>query len=294
MYISFELNMKNTLKILLLLFVFTSCQPDLNYEIRGYTQKIIVEGYISNGEFAKVYLSLNVPLWKEIDSVTVLENVIRTAKVSISDGDRTEVLTSGFWDKSHYPPHIYKGFDIKGAAGRTYTLKVEYSGYTVESQTTIPYPIDSISFRTTALEGNDSLRILTTSFFIDPLRKNAFRAYTRKKKDGYYIETPILYNAELSLSGINSFTISPKPTENDSSYNEGSYFAKGDTIDVKICAIDSTSTQFFKALTLFSTSTGVGNIYFTGEKDALKSNITSPGFGIWCGRQIINSTVIIP
>lgn len=273
--------------------MFASCRPDLDYEIRGYTQKIIVEGYINNGEFAKVYLSLNVPLWKDIDSVTVLENVIRTAKVSISDGDKTEVLTGGFWDNSHFPPHVYKGFDIKGVAGKTYSLKVEYSGYTVESKTTIPYPADSLSFKTTNLTDNDSLRILTALFYIDPSRKNSYRAFTKKKKDGYYIETPILFNAELSLSGMNSFNISPKPSEKDSSYIEGSYFAKGDTIQVKLCAIDSVSTQFFKALTLFSTTVGVGDLYFIGEKDALKSNITSPGFGVWSGGNIQTKTVII-
>ena len=108
------------------------------------------------------------------------------------------------------------------------------------------------------------------------------------------METPFLFNSEFTLSGNNSFLISPKPTEKDHSLNEGSYFVKGDTVEVRLCTIDSISTQFFKALTFFSSSTGVGNIYFIGEKDALKSNISLPGFGIWYGNAITNYTYIIP
>jgi len=285
--------MKNSSISLLIILILGSCQPNLDYEIRGYSQKIMVEGYISNGEFPKVYVSLNVPLWKQIDSISILENVIRTAKVTISDGEKTEVLTSGFWDYTHFPPHVYKGFDIKGIAGKTYFLTVEYSGHKMTAQTTIPYDINNLSFKSSALEGNDSLRILSMSFDIDHTKKNAYRVFTKNKKDNSFVETPILYNAEFTLSGNNSFNINPKPTKNDSSYTEGIYFLKGDTIEAKLCVIDSASTQFFKALTLFSSTTGVGNIYFIGEKDALKSNITSPGFGIWCGNWTKNSVVII-
>jgi hypothetical protein len=284
----------------LLAVVFISCRPDLNYEIHGYTQKIIVEGYISNGEFPKVYLSLNVPLSKQVDSVNILENVIRTAKVTISDslnpqavGAKTEILTSG-WDKTHFPPYVYRGTDIKGEEGKTYYLTVDYSGYTLHAKTTIPTATRINEFTVLPVSGNDSLRILYMTFNIDPTLKNSYRVATKKRKDNYYINTPFLYNSEFTLSGANTFTISPQATEKDSSFSEGSYFAKGDTIQIQFSTIDSISTQFFKSLTLFSASTGIGNIYFIGEKEALKSNISTPGFGIWYGKGNTDYTYIIP
>lgn len=273
--------------------MFVSCKPDLDYEISGYSEKIIVEGYISNNEYAKVFLSLNVPLWKIIDSVTVLDNVIKSAKVTLSDGENTEVLTGGFWDYSHYPFHMYKGFEMKGIPGKTYFLKVEYSGFKVESKTTIPFPIENLSFKSSSLLDNDTLRILTATLFIQPQLKNSYRVFTKKKKDLFFIETPILFNSDLTLSGMHNFIISPSPSKNDSSFNQGSYFVKGDTVQVKVCAIDSVSTQFFKAMTIFSTNGGIGGIYFIGEKDALKSNVSSPGFGVWCGQQTNYTNVII-
>lgn len=293
--------MKKIPCFILLVLLFNSCQPDIDYTISGYTQKIIVEGYIANDEYPRVYLTLNVPLSQKVDSITILKNVIRYAKVTISDsinpnaiGAKTEILTSG-WEseKRLFPPYKYFGTDFKGEEGKTYYLTVVYSGYTLQAQTTIPYHTDIIDFKTVPMNGNDSLRSLFMTINIDSSHKNSYRVFTKKKKDGYFIETQFLYNAEFTLSGNNTFIISPKVTELDPSFDEGGYFVKGDTIQVKLCTIDRVATQFFKNLTLFSSTSGIGRNLFIGEKDALKSNISSPGFGIWYGNGTSNYSIII-
>ncbi len=283
--------MKKVFYSILLVSGLLSCKPDLDYEIHGYTQKIIVEGFIANGEYPSVYLSLNIPVSKTVDTITVLENVIRTAKVTISDGEQTEVLTSR-WDKKHFPPYVYRGTELKGIEGKTYYLTVNYGGYTLHSQTTIPLATNILKFNMIPVAGNDSMRLLTMTFDIDPATKNAYRVFTKKMKDGFFTQTPIVYNSDFSLSGTNTFNISPKPDTKDPSLSEGSYFAIGDTIQVKLCTIDSITTQFFKALTVFSAS-GIGTNIFIGEKDALKSNISSPGFGIWYGNGTKTYQVVI-
>ncbi len=286
--------MKKFLIYILFIFTVASCQTDLEYKISGYTQKIIVEGYISNGEFPKVYLTLNFPLSKLTDSLNMIENVIRTAKVTISDGEKTEILTSG-WEpnKRHFPPYMYVGTELKGQEGKTYYLTVDFSGYKLNSTTTIPYGTSIQKFECSPIKGNDSLRDLFMTLNIDPTAKNSYRVFTLKKRDGYFIETQYVYNSEFTLSGSNKFNISPRVTELDSSFSEGGNFFKGDTIQVKLCTIDSVSTQFFKALTLFSNSNGIGNDLFIGEKDKLKSNISSPGFGIWYGNGVRYYSVVI-
>lgn len=294
--------MKKIVIYLFLISILLSCRPDIDYAISGYTQKIIVEGYISNNEYPKVYLTLNMPLSKNVDTIAILKNIIRYAKVTISDslnenaiGAKTEILTSG-WELENklFPHYKYFGTDFKGEEGKTYYLTVVYSGYTLHAQTTIPFHTDIISFKSIPISGNDSLRSLSMTLNIDPTRKSSYKVFTKKKKDGYYVETQFLYNAEFKLFGNNSFVISPKVTELDPSFKEGEYFLKGDTVQVRLCTIDSVSTQFFKALTLFSSSNGIGNNLFIGEKDKLKSNVSSPGFGIWSGNGTSNYSVIIP
>ncbi|MDD3078164.1 MAG: hypothetical protein PHH37_03550 [Paludibacter sp.] len=284
---------KLTYIIPLLILIFSnSCKPDLDYAVHGYTQKIIVEGYISNGEYAKVYLSLNVPVWQTIDSATILDHVIRTAKVTISDGKNTEILTSS-WDKEHFPPYVYKTTLLKGEAGKTYNLKIEYSGYTVYSVTTIPQPTDIIQFETRESGENDSLKILSASFIADSTKKCGYRIFSRKQADGFYTETPFVFNAAFSLKGLQTIDLNPFPRSTDPSYSESGCFHIGDTVKIRFATIDSISTQFFNELSLFSSTTGIGNAYFTGEKDSLSSNISYPGFGIWSGSGIKIYQVVI-
>lgn len=264
------------------LVIFTACNPDLDYTIRGYSQKIIVEGTVETGEYPRVYLSLNVPLWKTLDSATILDHVIRYAKVTVSDGIDTEILTSE-WDKTHFPPYVYKATEMLGMEGRTYSLKVEYSGYTVTSTTFLPtgIAIDSVQFQPTSIA--DTLKSLSVWVNIDKHAQAGLRVFTKKHQDKRYIETPVVFNNELTLSGIQKFNLSPQPEKSDSSYREGKYFAVGDTVDIKIYALDPTSTAFFKDMSLFSNS--FGNL-FLNEVKPLKSNITEPGFGIWYGSAV--------
>lgn len=283
--------MKKLLTIISTAFILLSCEPNLNYEIHGYSQKIIVEGYISNDQYAQVYLSLNVPVWQTVDSATILDNVIRTAKVSISDGETTEVLTSS-WDKQHFPPYVYKGTEIKGKEGKTYYLTVEYSGYTLFATTTLPASSTIESFASIPTD-NDSLKQLVINLNVNSNEKKSFRVYTKKTKDGFYTETPVIFNEDLKLSGPQTFVLNPNPKSTDPSYNEGHYFLTGDTVFVKLCTLDSISTQFFKELSVFSSTSGLGENIFVGEKEKLNSNISEPGFGIWYGTGIKTYRIII-
>ncbi len=280
--------MKKYVYIIIFIGLIASCNPDLDYTIKGYTQKIIVEGVIESGKYPLVYLSLNVPLSKSVDTTTILDYVIRYAKVTVSDGDKTEILTSK-WDKSYFPPYVYKGTEIIGEEGKTYDLKVEYGGYTLYSSTTIPagFQVESVGMGQTDV---DSLRVLAVRINLNDKVKNSYRIQTRKRKDTRFIKTPVLFNDGLNLSGIQTFQISPYPAKTDSSFAEGKFFVVGDTVDIKISAIDSVSTLFFKHLNLFSLVSG--NIAVT-EVKPLHSNISEPGFGIWYGAAVRNERVII-
>jgi len=290
--------MKKTITLIVLISFLIGCKPDLDYKISGYSQKIIVEGFIENGKFPKVYLSLNVPLSEKMDTDSIQKYIVSRAKVTVSDninslaiGAKTEILTAS-WDNKQFPPHSYFGTEFKGEEGETYYLTVDYGGYSLHAITTIPVTTNIADFKTTAI--NDSMRVLSIILDIDSKLKNSYRVYTKKQIDGFYQQTPILFNANLSLSGKKEFNISPLPNKKDASFSEGSYFKKGDLIQIKLCTIDSVSTDFFKELTIFSTTSGIGNDMFIGEKDALKSNISSPGFGIWYGSAITNQSYIIP
>jgi len=274
---------------LLLSFFLLACHPNLEYEIHGYTEKIIVEGFIANGEFPKVYLTLNVPLWQEVDSSLILGKVIRTAKVTVSDGVESEILTS-HWNKSHFPPYEYRGTELKGESGKTYFLKVEYSGFSLMSQTTIPFPAIVKKIEISPFQNSDSLRDIVLVVEMDSTYNLGYRLFSFKNKDDSFIETPTIYNDNFNLIGDQNFAVSPRPNIQDSSYSEGSHFLKGDTVTIRTCVIDSSATLFFKS---FSVNSLPGKDFFLAENKSFKSNISTPGFGIWYGCGIKNYKIVI-
>lgn len=46
--------------------------------------------------------------------MNIADNLVRWGKVTVSDGDTAIVLTGGY-DKRHFPPFLYKTYDMVGA-----------------------------------------------------------------------------------------------------------------------------------------------------------------------------------
>lgn len=281
--------MKNLIYILSLLLI--SCSTELDYKFSGYSEKIVVEGVIESGSYPRVFLSLNVPMSVEPDSLNYLDYIIRYAKVTVSDGVNSEVLTSG-WNKNSLPPFLYKGTSIKGVAGQTYTLKVEYGGYTLYSITTVPQASELETFIATETSF-DSLKMLSVLMNITPKKATSFRIFTRKNSQSSFEECPILYNADFSTQGIARWQILPGMLQFKGGDAPEALFKTGDTVRIKICEIDSASTLFFKDLDAFS-SNGIGKLNLIGEHKQVHSNITAPGTGIWWGAAVKNYTLVIP
>lgn len=277
----------------LVVVMLHSCKPDLDYDIKGYTQKIIVEATIGDGTFPVVHLSLNNPTWKTVDSNTILNNVIRYAKVTVSDGTRSEILTSG-WDPQHFPPYKYYGTELRGQAGKNYSIRIDYSGLTVGSETSIPLPGEITGFDTEALTANDSLRKLFMTLDMKDQPARGYLIESMNLKDKVYAKVKIVYNPDLKLTGKHRYMISPETQTEGKKIRNAPYYCKGDTIIIRLMTIDSTSTAFFNDLSMFSSENGIASMVITGEKQKIHSNINNPGFGIWYGESSTYYQFIIP
>lgn len=131
--------------VLALSFVFVGCSQDVSTSDES---QLVVEGWIDAGGFPIVKLTKTIPLGKDELSLDSLSRYMdRWAKVTISDGERTEVLV-GRYDKRYFPPFIYTTYDMRGVEGREYALRVEASdGKVAEAKTRIPVSAKIDSFR---------------------------------------------------------------------------------------------------------------------------------------------------
>ena len=144
-------------------------------------QEIVVEGWIEQGRYPVIILTGTVPVTTEKQDLEDLKKyVIRWAKVSISDGEQEYVLY-GKNDKHYFPPFIYTTQDFTGEVGKTYRLKVEYSGKTATAQTTIPAPgrLENITARKADDKGNWNI----FADIVDcPETKDNYKLFIRKEK----------------------------------------------------------------------------------------------------------------
>ncbi|MDE6451090.1 MAG: DUF4249 domain-containing protein, partial [Odoribacter sp.] len=146
--------------------------------MESYRYRLVVEGWIEEGNVAYVILSQNNPLISTVDSTSIENMVIRWAKVTVSDGEKSEILR-GRIDGNYFPPFIYHGTELMGQAGKTYTLTVEYSGHVWTAETTIPESLPLTSLRAEPVEGRDTLYSLKATFRDPEGEKNYYKFFTR-------------------------------------------------------------------------------------------------------------------
>lgn len=271
--------MKNL--ILSFFVVLTSCNNDDISKQISVESKIVVEGSIEEGDVAKVVLSRSVPIGVAVDSSTILNYVIRSAKITVSDGEKEEVLRIKR-DNDRIPPFVYFGSEIIGESGNTYTLKIEYLNKRISGTTTIPQSVPILSadyIKDKPADKNGYVFIK----FKDPVNeKNFYQVETLlDKHDSIYI--PALYgnlNDDNFIAPVVSFQIFRGKSfsfEDHSDYKPN--FEDGDLIYVKLRTMNKEGFEFWNS---WQNEIINGQSPIFPNTTSLKSNIDG-GIGVWSG-----------
>ena len=161
------------------------CNPKWDFDSELFEPQIVVEGWIENGQFPLVCLTQTKSLNNSIGENDLNDLAIRWAKVSVSDGTKTAILT-GRINKNYIPPFIYTGSEIRGEVGKTYTLTVEYSGRTVTAETYIPQPVNLDRIEVDKCEDSDTLFQIRGYFQDDKTAHNYYKVFTRTLLSHYF------------------------------------------------------------------------------------------------------------
>ncbi len=273
-----------TLYIFILIIISVSCndfQIDSSYE-----ESLTVEAYIENGKQARVYLTKSLPIEGVIDSIALIKNIESHAKVIISNGDITEVLSLKR-DDEHYPMLYYKSNNLKGEVGRNYTLQIDLSGKSYFSETTVPSKslINSIIFNPVEGDLTDSLREL--NIIVDnaiPSMVKYFKLLI--KRDSIYPkyifpEPPIFTNENTDNTEINIFV--------KYNYDGDDYrYILGEVVYIKLQRITKEEYVFWKSIK--GDKTRLLNMKTFSEE--IPSNIDG-AFGYWGGQNTSSYRVVV-
>lgn len=273
--------------ILFFSFLLLSCSNDDVSVQKSKESKIVVEGWIEEGDFANVLLSSSIPVTDVVDTTNVLQHVIRSAKITISDGQNSEVLRVKN-DKNRIPPFVYFGNTLKGEAGKEYSIKIEYLNRVVEAVTTIPKSVPLISAEYVKEKPADTTGYIFVKFN-DPVNEKNYYQIATKIEGEEPIFVPSFYG-NLDDKNFESPSVALKINRGVILFPETQlkpYFNDGSVIHVKLRTQTKESLDFWN-----SWQNEIVNsknpIY--PSNTSLKSNIKG-GIGIWAGYG--QSTIIV-
>ena len=260
--------------------LISSCSPEADIELPSVEKKLVVDGWIEQGSYTNVILTYNTGYFENLDSASFRDLVARFAKVVVSNGEKSEVLTL-YRDSNYFPPFIYKGNSIKGEVGKTYSLYIEDDEIgIVKASTTIlpPVELDSIWFN--FVENNDTMGYIKGKFKDNGSEKNYYRTFTkiglRNKK---YIPTLVSIFNDTYFNGQDFVFSLKKGPESYLKPIEDIYYRNGDTVVVRVTTIDENSYNFWRSYDEEVINSGNP---FAANHSKIESNIEN-GLGIWCG-----------
>lgn len=260
-----------------LISVLTGC--DSTVHLPESDPQIVVEGWIEDGNFPIVMVTTTVPVNEVItDKSQLEEHVVNWAKVTISDGDREVVLT-GQKNSNYFPPYIYTTLFMKGKSGKTYDIKVEYSGRTVTASTTIPSPKELEYIKVRRSKEKEGMYYLVGGLKDNPATKDYYKLFTKvRNKDSYYVSSFLGLTDDDSLKeGLNEIPINNGVGKIDEQLT--AYFTSEDFIQVRFCTLDRTSWMYWSDYEEVQSLSS--NPFFPISTD-IRSNIKG-GLGYWAG-----------
>ncbi|MBR4735967.1 MAG: DUF4249 domain-containing protein [Bacteroidales bacterium] len=257
---------------IILLLVLAACSKT---EEVGKSQ-LVVEGWIENGGHPVVMVSesIGIATGREMGASSILDHIAKWAKVSVSDGTKTEILT-GIPDSDYFPPYIFTSSAITGEVGKTYTLNVEYKDYNVEARTTIPepVPIDKIYVQSVT----DTTAAVRVCFTDPPQKGQYYKIFTKTEgKDAHYHPSAMTNLSDESLDGYTEVFIYSTQRLMDSI--DWPNIHVGDVLWIKLCSIDEKSFRYWDNFEIMLASNAF-SMYF--ETD-LESNLDG-ALGYWAG-----------
>lgn len=281
--------MKKTLSILIHIFVtlmFVGCQGNDELTTKP---RLVVEGWIDDGGFPVVMLTTTVNISKEYQDIDSLQNhLLRWAKVTVSNGEETIVLT-GAPDREMFPPYTYSSAYMRGEAGKTYTMTAQYEDFYAEASTTIPasVPVDSFVIERSAV--SDTLYTVKAYFTDNSDTHDYYMFFTRVNgHTEYYLMSHFGVVDDAQTKNPVGVDIYPGTTLFDEEYVQ--QFHYGDTVYVKFAHIDETSYNFWRD---HETAVMIGRNPLFPVINNLRSNIQG-GLGYWFGYGAKEYRLFIP
>lgn len=282
---------------ILLLGVMTGCEKDITIALYPTAATLVVDATIENDAPPVVFLSKSLDYFGKIDPKVLSNAFVRNARVTISDGSSSVVLTQDSIVNPGGTVVFYTtaatSLFFRGKLNTKYNLSIETGGVTYTATTTVPAitrQLDSVWWEKIPLaKDTNDVRIMLKGRD-RPGLGDYIRYYTRVGKGPFLPGFNSVFDDQIIDGTSYTVTVDKGFDRNTEFSDSTAYFRKGDTVTVKVCNIDKVTYDFWRTYEFSFQS--IGNPFSSPTN--ILGNISNGALGYFGGYAAQHRSVIIP
>lgn len=287
----------------IIFLTLSSCEKKIDLPLKESSQLMTVEATIENGSFPIVILNKSIPYFSTVTPTILSASRIEDAEVRISNRQKTILLkkiTIPLSETLQYTIYTCDLGDLTnqliGKEGEQYVLNIQWNGQTYTATTSIPFlrkTLDSLWWIKAPFTPDTSTKIVLKGKFTDPPEFGDYvRYYTKVNSEPFYPGQTSAFD-DLFVNGTTYEIDIPRGVDKNIATEllDEPFFRRGDTIEVKLSAIDKATYDFWRTAEFSYQSAGnpfsspvkiIGNIsngalgYFGGYSSRYKKMIIPP------------------
>ncbi|WP_336514185.1 DUF4249 domain-containing protein [Pollutibacter soli] len=286
--------------VLCILF-FVSCEKDITIDLNDPEPKIVVEASIENNQPPFVVLSNSLNYFSKINPEILAASFVHNAEIFISDGTRTHKLVEdSIVDVQGYTLYFYTNnrndpsTAIFGQLGVSYSLEINTGGEVFKANTTIPDTtkiIDSLWWEPIpVIDPEDSNK---TKLMIKATDRPGYgdyvRYYTKVNSQPFFPGLNSVYDDQVIDGTTYILPVDRGINKNVELEEDDVFFTRGDTVTMKLSAIDKAVYDFWRTSEFSYQS--IGNPFSNPVK--ILSNISNNALGYFGGYGSQFRTIVI-
>jgi Domain of unknown function (DUF4249) len=268
---------------------FSSCEKNINFNLKNAETVLVVDAQIENNEYPTVVLTNSLDYFGKISTDILANTFIHNAEVKISNGTVTNALKEyAFPLGGGYTGYVYSvdlanlATAFKGQFNKQYSLSILSGGKSYSASTTIPllakFP-DSVWYSPAPQNPDTNKRVMMVKATDPPGLGNYIRYFTKKNSDPVWPGANSVFDDRIIDGTTYILQVDQGINRNDPPKSDSNFFKKGDTVTLKLCNIDKATYTFWNTWEFNQQS--IGNPF--SQPGKVIGNISNGGLGAFCG-----------
>jgi hypothetical protein len=274
--------------------VFISCERDVSIELPDAESRLVVEGYIFEGDYAEVILTKSSGYFSAVNETSIADLLVTDAQVIVTSNGVQDTLTLTF-DNNRFPPIFFRGNSLIGTQNTAYELQIVHEGETYNANTYIPttVPLDSAWFKRD--NPNNDLGFIWVRLSEPAGLGNCYRWYAKRIGKDARFYTPLRSAIEDKFIDGRTFDFpnargsKPNSEEPDDQFPEAGFFKLGDTVAFMFCSLTFETFDFIRGVEYESANNG--NPF--ASPTFINSKIDNGALGYFGGYAVYRDTLVL-